>query len=61
MAQDILQFVLFGAVLVALAIPLGAYMARVFAGEAGFLRWLERPIFAAAGIRPEQGDRKSVV
>jgi len=59
MAQDILQFVLFGAVLVALAIPLGAYMARVFAGEAGFLRWLERPIFAAAGIRSEQGQHWS--
>ncbi|MBN9346822.1 MAG: potassium-transporting ATPase subunit KdpA [Devosia sp.] len=59
MAQDILQFVLFGAVLVALAIPLGAYMARVFAGEASFLRWLERPIFTAAGIRPEQGQHWS--
>ena len=59
MAQDILQFILFGAALVALAIPLGAYMARVFAGEAGFLRWLERPIFAAAGIRSEQGQHWS--
>ena len=59
MAQDILQFILFGAALVALALPLGAYMARVFAGEAGFLRWLERPIFAAAGIRPEQGQHWS--
>ena len=59
MTNDILQFVLFGAILVALSIPLGAYMARVFAGEAGFLRALERPIFALAGIKPEQGQHWS--
>ena len=59
MTNDILQFVLFGAVLVVLSIPLGAYMAKVFAGEAGFLRALERPIFALAGIRPEQGQHWS--
>ena len=45
--------------LVALAIPLGLYMAKVFAGEAGFLRWAERPIFALAGIKPEQGQHWS--
>jgi K+-transporting ATPase ATPase A chain len=56
MAQDIVQFVLFGVALVALSIPLGAYMARVFAGEAGFLRWAERPIYALAGITPAQGQ-----
>src|SRR6218665_2473516 len=59
MTQDLLQFALYGAVLVALAIPLGAYMARVFAGEAGFLRLIERPIFAIAGIKPEQGQHWS--
>jgi K+-transporting ATPase ATPase A chain len=59
MTNDLIQFALYGAVLVALAIPLGAYMARVFAGEAGFLRWLERPIFAIAGIKPEQGQHWS--
>jgi K+-transporting ATPase ATPase A chain len=59
MAQDLIQFALYGAVLVALAIPLGAYMARVFAGEAGFLCWAERPIFAMAGIKPEQGQHWS--
>jgi K+-transporting ATPase ATPase A chain len=59
MTNDILQFVLFGAVLVVVSIPLGAYMAKVFAGEAGFLRALERPIFALAGIRPEQGQHWS--
>jgi K+-transporting ATPase ATPase A chain len=35
-------------------------MARVFTGEAGFLRWAERPIFALAGIKPEQGQSWSV-
>ena len=59
MAQDFLQFALYGAVLVALAIPLGAYMAGVFAGEAGFLRFVERPVFAMAGIKPEQGQHWS--
>ncbi len=56
MTQDILQFVIYGVVLVALAILLGAYMARVFAGETGFLGWLERPIFALAGIKPNEGQ-----
>ena len=56
MTQDIVQFVLYAVVLIALSIPLGAYMARVFAGEAGFLRAIERPIFALAGVKPEQGQ-----
>ncbi|HZY54199.1 MAG TPA: potassium-transporting ATPase subunit KdpA [Reyranella sp.] len=60
MTRDLLQFALYIVVLVALAIPLGAYMARVFTGEAGFLRWAERPIFALAGIKPEQGQSWSV-
>ncbi len=59
MNQDLIQFVLYAIVLVALAIPLGAYMARVFAGEAGFLRYIERPIFALAGIKPEEGQHWS--
>jgi K+-transporting ATPase ATPase A chain len=54
MTQDLLQFALYIVALVVLAIPFGAYMARVFAGEAGFLRWAERPIFALAGVKPEQ-------
>ena len=56
MTRDILQFVLYAVVLVALSIPLGAYMARVFAGEARFFRAIERSIFALAGIKPEQGQ-----
>ncbi|MEP7239513.1 MAG: potassium-transporting ATPase subunit KdpA [Devosia sp.] len=56
MTQDIMQFAAYAVVLVALSIPLGAYMARVFAGEAGFLRWAERPILALGGIKPETGQ-----
>ncbi|MGN6159142.1 MAG: potassium-transporting ATPase subunit KdpA [Devosia sp.] len=56
MTQDLLQFVLYGVVLVALSIPLGTSMARVFAGDSRFLRWAERPIYALAGIKPEQGQ-----
>jgi potassium-transporting ATPase potassium-binding subunit len=59
MSHDLIQFALYGAVLVALAIPLGAYMALVFAGEAGFLRFVERPIFVLAGVKPEQGQHWS--
>jgi K+-transporting ATPase ATPase A chain len=59
MTRDLMQFGLYAVVLVALSMPLGAYMAKVFAGETGFLGWAERPIFALAGIRPEQGQHWS--
>jgi K+-transporting ATPase ATPase A chain len=59
MSSDILQFLIYAVVLVGLAIPLGAYMARVFEGEAGFLRCIERPILKLAGVRPEQGQHWS--
>ena len=53
MTTDILQFLLYGATLVALAWPLGAYMARVFEGERTLLSPLltpiERGIYALAG------------
>lgn len=59
MTSDLLQFGLYALVLVALAIPLGAYMARIYAGAPGFLSVIERPIFAVAGIRPDQGQHWS--
>jgi len=59
MTRDILQFIVYAIALVALAVPLGLYMARVFAGQTGFLSWAERPIFALAGIKPEQGQHWS--
>src|SRR6185437_5991401 len=52
-----LQIALFCALVVALARPLGGYMARVFAGETSFLspvlRPVERGFYAAAGVDPE--------
>ena len=59
MTSDLLQFALYAVVLVALAVPLGAYMAKIFAGERGVLSFIERPIFALAGIKPEQGQHWS--
>ncbi|MCR4264715.1 potassium-transporting ATPase subunit KdpA [Nitratireductor sp. ZSWI3] len=53
MAIDLLQFLLYAAALVALAWPLGGYMARVFQGERTLLTPvlapLERGIYALAG------------
>ena len=53
MATDILQFLLYAAILVALAWPLGGYMARVFQGERTLLSPVlapaERGIYALAG------------
>ena len=59
MTSDLLQFALYVVVLVALAVPLGAYMAKIFASEPGVLAFIERPIFALAGIKPEQGQHWS--
>ncbi|QFI70542.1 potassium-transporting ATPase subunit KdpA [Sinorhizobium alkalisoli] len=53
MATDILQFLLYAAILVALAWPLGGYMTRVFQGERTLLSPVlvpvERGIYAVAG------------
>ena len=54
MASDFLQFALYGAVLVALAWPLGGFMAKVFSNEATILTPVLQPIetglLAACGI-----------
>jgi potassium-transporting ATPase potassium-binding subunit len=55
MQADLLQAKLYALLLVALAIPLGAYMARVFSGEALFLAPAERAILGAAGGGNPQG------
>ena len=56
-ANGLLQLVLYVAVLIALAKPLGAYMARVYEGESTWLDRLlgpiERLIYRVSGIRPE--------
>lgn len=56
MMTDLAQVVLYCAVLVALAVPLGAYMANIYAGAPGFLSMIERPIFRLAGIDPDKGQ-----
>ena len=54
----ILQIILFFAILLVVTKPLGAYMARVFAGEKTFLHrvlgWLERGTYRALGIDPNE-------
>ncbi len=54
----IFQLVLYVVVLLALAKPLGAYMARVYEGRRLILDralgWLERLIYRAGGIRPSE-------
>ncbi|HEU4734337.1 MAG TPA: potassium-transporting ATPase subunit KdpA [Kofleriaceae bacterium] len=57
-ATGIGQIVLYAVVLVALGIPLGAYMARVYTGEARFaqrvLGPLERLLYRMFGVKPDQ-------
>src|SRR5439155_17351012 len=52
------QILLYAVVLVALGIPLGAYMARVYAGEARLaqrvLGPIERLLYRMFGVDPEQ-------
>jgi potassium-transporting ATPase potassium-binding subunit len=53
-----LQIVLFFSVLLSIIKPLGAHMARVYAGERTFLHrslgWLERGTYRLLGVDPEQ-------
>jgi K+-transporting ATPase ATPase A chain len=55
-----LQILLVLALVVAAAVPLGAFMARVFAGERTFLHpalgWAERGIYGVAGVDPARGQ-----
>jgi potassium-transporting ATPase potassium-binding subunit len=54
MAGDILQFVIYGALLLVLAYPLGIYMARVFSGERTWLTPVlapaERLLYRGCGV-----------
>ncbi len=49
MQADLIQAALYAALLLAIAIPLGAYMARVFTGKVTFLAPVERALLGAAG------------
>ncbi|MFO7481267.1 potassium-transporting ATPase subunit KdpA [Oceanibaculum nanhaiense] len=51
---DLLQILLFVALILAIAPFLGAYMARVFEGRVGFLAPAERAIYAACGTDPDE-------
>jgi K+-transporting ATPase ATPase A chain len=55
-ANGWLQIAIFTAILIALARPLGGYMTAVFEGRVGFLRPVERGIYALCGVdeRAEQ-------
>jgi K+-transporting ATPase ATPase A chain len=60
MAPDILQFILYAAVVIALAWPLGLYLARLYEGGATFaspvLGPVERGFYALAGVHADQGQ-----
>jgi K+-transporting ATPase ATPase A chain len=56
MTSDLIQAALYAGLLVAAAIPLGLYVARVFTGEARFLGPIERAILAPAGISADAGQ-----
>ena len=56
MTSDLTQAALYAAVLVAIAVPLGLYMAKVFTGSVTFLAPAERLLLAPAGIRPADGQ-----
>ena len=55
--NGLLQLAIYFAVLTALAVPLGRYMAAVYEGRAGFaqrvLGPLERGLYRVAGVRPD--------
>jgi len=57
--NDVLQILLYLAVLLALTKPLGVYMARVYEGERTVLDPVlgpvERLLYRAAGVRPDEG------
>ncbi len=54
---DLVQFLIFAALLLGLAWPLGHYMARVFTGEAQFLSPIENAILGLAGQGRPQPQR----
>ena len=60
MPNGYLQLALYIVVLLALAKPLGAYMARVYEGNRlaleRVLGWLERLIYRVCGVTPDGGD-----
>ncbi len=50
------EIAVFLAVLTAITPLLGAYLARVFEGDAMFLAFIERPVYRLLGVHPERGQ-----
>lgn len=57
--DNYLQLGLYLVLIVAAAPLLGRYMARLFTGEIGWLRAVERPVYALAGVDPARGQHWS--
>ena len=53
MLSGTLQILLYFAILLATVVPMGRYMFRVFAGEARFLGFVERPLYRLLGVRED--------
>ena len=53
------QILIFSLVTLAVAKPLGLYLLRVFEGSLGFLRLLERPIYAICGVDEKEDQHWS--
>jgi K+-transporting ATPase ATPase A chain len=49
-----LQILFFAVCVFAIAKPLGVYLVRVYDGSAGWLRAIERPIYAICGVDPKE-------
>lgn len=52
-ATSLAQILIYLGILAVLTPVLGGYMARVFAGEIRFLRFVEKPIYALLGVRED--------
>ena len=60
MTLDLIQFLIFGTLLLLAAWPLGHYMARVFTGEVQFLASVEHALLRLAGQTTPQPQRWQV-
>lgn len=57
MSNDLLQFAVFAALLLALAVPLGSYIEGVASKRIRFFAPVERGFYALAGVSPEENQR----
>jgi K+-transporting ATPase ATPase A chain len=59
MSNDLIQAAIYAGLLVAIAVPLGLYMAKVFVSEVTFLAPVERAILVPAGVSGDAGQHWS--